>query len=288
MPGGIFVSYRRNDSPGFAGRIGDRLISHFGHENVFIDIDSIPPGVDFVKVLSEHVADCAVLVAVIGKKWLTVTDEHDRRRLEDPNDYLRIEIESALKRDIRVIPVLVDGATIPDQDELPNGLKPLAHRNGIDISYTRFDSDAQRLIEAIVAVTGEPGKRNWTSSQKLPSAKARILVLGGALGLAVLLALLWTVFAPGRPDACRQGFVWRGAAPNDHVCVTPQTRSQTAADNAAAGSRINPNGGPYGSLTCLQGFVWREALKGDTVCVTPATRAQAAADNAEAPNRRAP
>jgi len=288
VPGGIFVSYRRDDSPGFAGRIGDRLISHFGHEHVFIDVDSIPPGVDFVKALSDHVAECAVLVAIIGKKWLTITDEHNRRRLEDSNDYLRIEIESALKRDIRVIPVLVDGATIPGQDELPNGLKPLAHRNGIDISYTRFDSDAQRLIESIVAVTGELGKRTSTNSQKLQPAKMRILALGGTVGFAVLLVLLWTFFAPGRSETCRQGLVWRDAAPNDHVCVTPRTRAQTAADNAAAGSRINPDGGPFGKLTCLQGFVWREAFNGDTVCVAPATRAQAAADNAEAANRRAP
>jgi len=86
-------------------------------------------------------------------------------------------------------------------------------------------------------------------------------------------------------DTCLQGFVWREASSTDHVCVTPQTRAETAADNAAAFSRINPNGGPFGRFTCLQGFVWREAFNGDTVCVTPETRAQAAADNAHAAQR---
>ena len=87
-------------------------------------------------------------------------------------------------------------------------------------------------------------------------------------------------------DTCRSGFVWREASSVDHVCVTPQTRSQTAADNAAALSRIDPKGGQFGKFTCLSGFVWREAFPNDTVCVTPDTRARAAADNVQAANRR--
>jgi hypothetical protein len=89
-----------------------------------------------------------------------------------------------------------------------------------------------------------------------------------------------------RPDTCKQGFVWREARPQDHVCVTPQTRSQAARDNQLAPSRRNPNGGPYGSDTCKDGFVWRDAFSGDHVCVTPQTRAQAAEDNRLAASRR--
>lgn len=89
------------------------------------------------------------------------------------------------------------------------------------------------------------------------------------------------------PDTCLQGWVWRQAIPTDHVCVTPETRSQTAYDNSQAAARRNPNGGPYGPNTCLNGYVWREAYPGDEVCVTPATRTQAAEDNAQAANRRA-
>jgi hypothetical protein len=88
------------------------------------------------------------------------------------------------------------------------------------------------------------------------------------------------------PDTCKNGFVWREARPGDHVCVTPQTRSQTAADNRMAASRRSPNGGPYGPDTCKQGYVWREAFPGDLVCVPPQTRAQAAEDNSLAASRR--
>jgi len=103
--------------------------------------------------------------------------------------------------------------------------------------------------------------------------------------LALVVLVLSETGARAAGDACIQGFVWREASSVDHVCVTPQTRTETAADNAAALSRVNPNGGPFGKFTCLQGFVWREAFNGDTVCVTPATRTQAAADNAEAAKR---
>jgi hypothetical protein len=103
--------------------------------------------------------------------------------------------------------------------------------------------------------------------------------------LALVVLVLSGAGARAAGDTCLQGFVWREASSTDHVCVTPQTRSETAADNAAALSRINPNGGPVGRFTCLQGFVWREAFNGDTVCVTPETRAQAAADNAHAAQR---
>lgn len=103
---------------------------------------------------------------------------------------------------------------------------------------------------------------------------------------SLLFVIVTSPAARSDPDTCRSGFVWREASSGDHVCVTPQTRSQTAADNAAAMSRIDPNGKTYGKFTCLQGFVWREAFHGDTVCVTPETRSNAAADNAQARNRR--
>jgi hypothetical protein len=107
------------------------------------------------------------------------------------------------------------------------------------------------------------------------------------LALAVL-AVGGGTTAQAAGDICLPGFVWREASSADHVCVTPQTRAETRADNAAALSRINPNGGQFGRFTCLQGFVWREAFNGDTVCVTPATRAQAASDNSQAALRVAP
>ena len=145
MDGGIFISYRREDSAGYARLIYDRIVNRVDRDHVFFDVDNIEPGLDFVSILSERVGACDLLVAVIGRQWLTVRDDQQRRRIDDPQDFVRIEIEAALKRDIRVIPVLVDGARMPRPEELPDGLKSLSKRQAIEISHTRFDADAENL-----------------------------------------------------------------------------------------------------------------------------------------------
>ena len=149
MLGGVFISYRREDFGGYAGRIYDRLAKRLGRKNIFIDVDNIPAGLDFVDVLSDRVSACDALVAVIGKDWVSVADKENRRRIDDPHDFVRIEIEAALHRGVRVIPVLVEGATMPRPEDLPDSLKKLARRQGIDISHTRFDSDVKRLTRAL-------------------------------------------------------------------------------------------------------------------------------------------
>jgi hypothetical protein len=106
----IFISYRREDSSGWAGRLYDRLSQRFGGDNVFMDIDTIDPGLDFVEVIQQAVGSCDVLVALIGRHWLTSTDEQGQRRLENPEDFVRLEITAALERNIRVIPALLQGA----------------------------------------------------------------------------------------------------------------------------------------------------------------------------------
>src|SRR5215469_12903638 len=125
--GGIFVSYRRQESAHLAGRLYDRLADRFGEGQVFIDVDAIEPGVDFAEEINRAVANCHVLLAVIGPTWLTATDERGRRRLDDPHDIVRLEIEAALARDVRVIPILVEGAAMPGRDDLPESLADLAH-----------------------------------------------------------------------------------------------------------------------------------------------------------------
>src|SRR5262249_28456386 len=110
---GIFVSYRRQESSHLAGRLCDRLADRFGEGQVFIDVDTIEPGVDFAAEISRAVAACKVLLALIGPSWLTTTDERGRRRLDDPDDIVRLEIEAALAGDVRIIPILVEGAIMP-------------------------------------------------------------------------------------------------------------------------------------------------------------------------------
>ncbi len=155
MLGGVFISYRREDSGGFAGRIYDRLVSRLGRDSVFFDVDAIPPGRDFVDVLSERVGRCDALVAIIGKQWVSSVDAASRRRLDDPHDFVRVEIEAALQRDVPVIPVLVDGAAPPQAADLPDGMKKLARRQAIEISLTRFDSDAELLTNALAEIEGQ-------------------------------------------------------------------------------------------------------------------------------------
>jgi hypothetical protein len=146
----IFISYRRADSADVTGRIYDRLREHFGKSAIFKDVDSIPPGVDFREHLEKAVGKCRIFLVVIGDRWLEAKDAKRRNRLQDPDDFVRIEIESALKRTIPIIPLLVRGASIPAEAKLPPSLRKLVYRNGISIrSDPDFHGDMDRLIEAI-------------------------------------------------------------------------------------------------------------------------------------------
>jgi hypothetical protein len=153
MNGAIFISYRRDDSPHAAGRLYDHLAQSFSRDQLFMDIDAIEPGLDFLKVIKEKVTGCEVLLAVIGPKWSAARNEDGTRRLDDPNDFVRLEIEAALERDVRVIPVLVDGAPIPKASELPETLQSLVRRNAIHIAHDRFAADATGLVAALKRAT---------------------------------------------------------------------------------------------------------------------------------------
>jgi TIR domain len=147
--GGIFVSYRRQETSHLAGRLADRLAGRFGEDQVFIDVDTMEPGVDFAEEIFRAVAACKVLVAIIGPAWLTATDERGGRRLDDPDDIVRLEIEAALARGVRVIPILVEGAVMPGRQDLPESLAGLARRNALLIRHESFRYDAGRLVTAI-------------------------------------------------------------------------------------------------------------------------------------------
>ena len=145
----IFISYRREDSAGYAGRLFDRLSSHFGKDQIFMDIDTLEPGLDFVEAIESAVSSCDILLAPIGKQWLTATDDNGRRRLDNPEDFIRLEIATALARNIPVIPLLVREAVMPSSQDLPEPLVGLARRNALEMSDTRWDYDAERLIGAL-------------------------------------------------------------------------------------------------------------------------------------------
>jgi ABC-type amino acid transport substrate-binding protein len=145
----IFISYRREETAYPAGWLFDRLADHFHGGQVFKDIDSIQLGDDFVEVITRAVASCDVLLALIGNQWLAITDEHGRRRLDNPDDFVRLEIEAALRRNVLVIPILVDRARMPRAAELPDGLAGLVRRQALDLSPERFDFDTSRLLRVL-------------------------------------------------------------------------------------------------------------------------------------------
>jgi hypothetical protein len=153
----VFISYRRKDSEGESGRLFDDLASHFGSESVFMDVSAIEPGRDFRKAIDLSVTTCTVLLAIIGLEWTDLRDPLGRRRLEDPNDFVRIELASALRRDIPVIPVLVRGAKMPDIEQLPPDLKELVYRNAVELTHARWKSDVQLLIRALRPYLDVPG-----------------------------------------------------------------------------------------------------------------------------------
>jgi HEAT repeat protein len=146
----IFICYRRVDSEFAAQAIHERLVSHFGQDAVFLDVDSIPPGQDFHGILNEMVAQCDLLLAVIGDHWLNVLDEAGQRRLDNPDDFVRIEIEAALSRDIPVIPVLIGRAVVPKSQDLPSTLRGLSKRQSVEVRAGRdFHSHLERLVRDI-------------------------------------------------------------------------------------------------------------------------------------------
>ncbi len=153
--GGIFVSYRRSDAQGEAGRLFDDLVTRFGERTVFMDVAAIEAGRDFRKAIEEGVTQCDVLLVMIGMGWLDAKNESGARRLDDPADFVRIETAAALKRDIPVIPVLVRGVKMPSAEQLPEELRELAFRNCIELTHARWKSDVQLLIDALRRLLGD-------------------------------------------------------------------------------------------------------------------------------------
>jgi len=171
----IFISYRREDTAGYAISLHDRFADRFGADQIFIDIDNIEPGEDFVEVINQKVGACEVLVVLIGRDWLTCADESGQRRLDNHDDFVRLEVAAALERKIRVIPVLVGGASLPKPDQLCSELAPLCHRNAITLTDAGFRQDANRLIESIeraIKGSGMPARKAPTSQGSTPAASA--------------------------------------------------------------------------------------------------------------------
>ena len=201
----IFLSYRRDDSTGYAGRLFDNLVGRFGREQVFMDIETLEPGLDFIEGIDRAIESCGAVVAVIGPNWLSAMNSDGRRRLDDPHDFIRLEISTALRRRVRVIPVLVYNASMPPEDQLPDVLRPLCRLQSFEISDSRWEFDVHRLGDVLAPLIAEPdpdaaskhapdGKRanaEAKTSQPPAAGKGRNGLVA-AIGLLVVGAILGT------------------------------------------------------------------------------------------------
>jgi flagellar biosynthesis GTPase FlhF len=245
----IFISYRRDDSEGQAGRLFDDLTAHFGSDAVFMDVAAIRKGLDFRRIIHEHVTSCGVLLVIIGKRWLSVTDGKGRRRLDDPNDFVRLEIAAALSRGIPVVPVRVHDAAMPTEQELPDALKELAFRNGTELTHARWNSDVSLLIDDIrpyIETPAPPAREAPAGDAERQHAPQRRRTLGSSVwaagGAAVVAAavsvigyhLLQDRPKPSAPDrafaAVQPPIVVGGAA----VARAPDAAEEAAKQNAMA------------------------------------------------------
>jgi predicted ATPase len=153
----VFLSYRRDDAAGHAGRIADHLVARYGPDAVFMDVETIEAGADFVEAIDQAIAGADAVLVVIGPGWVEARDAVGRRRLDDPTDFVRIEVEAALAREVRSIPVLVGGATMPAPEELPASIAPLARMNGVELVDRRFLADVEDLVRALERRNSRPG-----------------------------------------------------------------------------------------------------------------------------------
>ena len=237
---GIFISYRRDDSAGYAGRLYDRLAAHFGAGRVFMDVEGIEPGTDFVTAIENAVGSCRVLIVVIGDEWLNTSDAAGRRRLDDPNDFIRLETAIALKRNIRVVPVLVGGALMPRAEDLPEELRPLARRQAIEVSHKQWEASTAELIRALDSLLpGAGGTVDPPVPPPHPSPWRRGLA-GAGVAVALIVAGWWGLSGPPRKTETEVSSrpILSAAAPAQ--TETPSAASPAVPEVAAAAVAARP------------------------------------------------
>lgn len=230
----VFISYRRADSAGWAGRVSDRLAATFGADRVFVDVASIRPGTDFTQAIDEALARAAAVVVVIGPAWTRVTDDTGRPRLQDPDDLVAVEVDRALSSGAAVLPVLVDGAAAPTAADLPDGLAALATRQALPVRADTFDHDMDRLVAAIRAAmpADAPSPTALTPPADVPggggetSAPARRWILPAVLAAVAALVVV--------------GVVLSRAGDDDPVLTAPQDASPTAEEPAGPDDAPSP------------------------------------------------
>jgi hypothetical protein len=255
---GVFISYRREDSPGHAGRIFDRLRTRLGSGLVFMDVDAIEAGVDFGVAIESAVGSCDALLAVIGPGWVSATGRGGRR-LDDPDDFVRLEIAGALKRDVRVVPVLVDNAEMPVPDDLPDELKPLTRRNALVLRDSRWDADIDELVltvERLITRHDEAAGKQTTPARFVGSRYG-----GWAAAAGIVLVGAGLVFGPrgcglGSDEATRTPNAVPAAAPEQATSHVPSQPPAARSPEPAPPSADPKPRSPDPARRALLGIGW--------------------------------
>ena len=192
----VFISYRRDDSAGYAGRLADSLEPLLGAGKIFRDVEDIRPGDDFVQAITQNLQKANVVLVVIGKNWLNAKNDQAALRLHDPNDYVRLEIETALKFQHQLIPVLVDNAKMPKPEDLPASIASIANRQALEITDMRWDDDIKRLHKVLVGTQAGSSHGQSTLIQWLRPSSTKFRILGLTSALALVAGLLFLLAKP--------------------------------------------------------------------------------------------
>jgi hypothetical protein len=259
----IFISYRRDDAAGEAGRLADHLQRRFGAARIFLDIETIEPGTDFVEVLRRSLSETAAVLVVVGRRWLDITDATGlRRRLDDPADFVRQEVEQALGRGVPVVPVLVQGATLPRAGDLPPSLAPLVTRQAAALDHAEFHADAERLADRLAPLLD--GRKGWWPP---PWPRAAAVA---ALAVAVLAGVFWysRVVADRERVAAEQASrveQARRAAALVETAEDQRKRRQfaEAAETLESARRLDPSSGQVHARLEETAMEWLRQAQGD-------------------------
>ncbi len=217
----IFISYRREDTEGFARSLFQSLVRRFGKDKVFMDVEAIGLGMDFVEAIDQSLADCGALLVLIGKDWVDCKDAAGIRRLEKDDDFVRTEVAKAIERNVRVIPVLVRGAPMPDAGTLPHELRSLTRRQALELRHERWDPDVEQLSSSLETALGlkrlDQGGATPSPDPVPPEPRKRSKMPMVMMAMAVVILILGTV-------------VYNQFIDNDVVVVAPPMEPNTTSE----------------------------------------------------------
>ena len=267
---GIFLSYRRDDSAGFAGRLYDRLASRYGPDRLFMDVDTIRPGHDFAEDIVSALSRSAVCVVLIGRHWESIALPDGRRRLDDPTDFVRLEVAAAIREGVTVIPVLVEGATMPSPASLPEELRALSRRQAVDLSNERWNYDVGRLVLALDEILGQPIDALSKETPQKREPRKRITTMPALIvAAAVLLSLTgvvgWLATRGQGPTVATGPTVGPSSTPSSDS-GNPTGEKCTSAPPSlppSSGGRLSGSYDVRVTLTCQEGELQGGSLWGE-------------------------